>query len=400
MPDLRKKPAARDLAVRMTRFAGVQARANRLYGTLAGKLRWLVVVLIVGLAGCATSGRAPDQPPPVHVSESTWWQVDSDIVAASRAAAGPAGSYARAFMERWRRSVHERGETDFIPWFTGYWTQQWLAIKVAWYKLGVGEGKDPAAQRLAAYLQEQYRERVLDPVAREIDPEVIRGQATQRYVRLLGEQLRAIPRRYGVPSEQFDRRLKDIPAIALAPPAAHNASLYQVVHAEPLDTLPAYVALIARIRRAAGGVGPSDARISPVAKRASEKLVARLATSGGASAAAAAVGGVAGVVISLGAAGFGAITHAKERPEMEAQLRESLNAALDDLWHSLMEDPVTSVMAGVHHLSEQLEGSLAQTLAQPVDLEPAPREVPLPSEPPVQEEEGDEEALADEGQAE
>jgi hypothetical protein len=57
-------------------------------------------------------------------------------------------------------------------------------------------------------------------------------------------------------------------------------------------------------------------------------------------------------------------------------------------------------MAGVHHLSEQLEGRLAQTLAQPVDLEPAPREVPLPSEPPVQEEEGDEEALADEEQAE
>jgi hypothetical protein len=134
--------------------------------------------------------------------------------------------------------------------------------------------------------------------------------------------------------------------------------------------------------------------------------VARLATSGGASAAAAAVGGVAGVVISLGAAGFGAIRHEQERPEMEAQLRESLDAALDDLWHSLMEDPATGVMAGVHHLSEQLEGRLAQTLAQPVELHPAPQEIPLASEPPVQEEEEgveeddiEEEALPDEGLA-
>jgi hypothetical protein len=408
MPALRKKPAARDPAVRMARFAALRALANRLYGTATGRLRWLLITLIVGLAGCATSGRTPDPMPPVYVSERTWWQVDSDILAASRAAMIPAGNDARRFMENWRSRVHKRGEADFIPWFTGYWTQQWLAIKVAWYKLGAGEGKDPAAQRLAAYLQEQYRERVLEPVAREINPEVIRAKATQRYVRLLGEQLQAIPRRYGVPPEQFDRRLEDIPAIALAPPAAHNASLYQVVHADPLDTLPAVVALTAHIRKAAGGAGggPSDARISPVAKRASERLVARLATSGGASAAAAAVGGVAGVVISLGAAGFGAIRHEQERPEMEAQLRESLDAALDDLWHSLMEDPATGVMAGVHHLSEQLEGRLAQTLAQPVELHPAPQEIPLASEPPVQEEEEgveeediEEEALPDEGLA-
>jgi hypothetical protein len=238
MPALRKKPAARDPAVRMARFAALRALANRLYGTATGRLRWLLITLIVGLAGCATSGRTPDPMPPVYVSERTWWQVDSDILAASRAAMIPAGNDARRFMENWRSRVHKRGEADFIPWFTGYWTQQWLAIKVAWYKLGAGEGKDPAAQRLAAYLQEQYRERVLEPVAREINPEVIRAKATQRYVRLLGEQLQAIPRRYGVPPEQFDRRLEDIPAIALAPPAAHNASLYQVVHADPLDTLP------------------------------------------------------------------------------------------------------------------------------------------------------------------
>lgn len=331
------------------------------------------------LAGCATPDRAPGRTAPVAVPESTWWQVDHDIAAASIAATGPARNYALGSMESWRRQVQQRTDADFIPWFTGYWTQQWLAIKVAWYKLGSGEGSDPAVQGLARYLQEQYQERVLGAVAREIDPEEVRARATKLYVQILGEQLQGIPRRYGVALDQFDRRLREIPVIALAPPAAHSASLYQIVHADPIDRLPAYAALIADIRKAAAGreSGLSDARISPVAKQASERLVARLATSGGASAAAAVVGGVAGLVISLGATGIGAIAHAKERPAIEAQLRENLNAALDDMCRSLIDDPATGVMAGIHYLSEQIAGSLGKTFVQPVEFAPVPQEVPL-----------------------
>ena len=66
--------------------------------------------------------------------------------------------------------------------------------------------------------------------------------------------------------------------------------------ADPLASLPAYKALMAQIRKDAGGTGdgPSTATISPVARQVSEKLLSRLAISGGASAASAAVGGVAG----------------------------------------------------------------------------------------------------------
>jgi len=361
----------------------------------------VVGLLVVLLAACASPQRTPEATPPVQVSETVWWQVDSDIVGASRAATGPATNYARGFMESWRSRVARRVETDFIPWFTGYWTQQWLAIKVAWYQLSIGEGTDPATLRLAAYLQEQFRERVLDPVAREIDPDVVRGKATRLYIQLLGEQVQGIPRRYGVPRDQFDRRLKGIPAIALGPPVAHDASLYELVNAVPIDALPAYVALTARIRKGGAGVGegPSSARISPVAKRASEKLMARLATSGGASAAAAAVGGVAGMVISLGSLGFGAIAHANERPEMEAQLREHLGAALDDMWHAQMLDPASGVMAGVSYLSGQIEGNLAQTVVRPVEFEPGPREIPLSIDEGLPDEDSGDAALRDEDQA-
>jgi len=346
--------------------AGGWSLVNSFSGNALCNLRCLIVALMVVLAGCATTDRSPYQPPSTAVSESTWQQVDHDISAASLAAMVPAENYARGFMERWRDLVAKRNEAEFIPWFTGYWTQQWLSIKVAWYKLGSGEEKDQAANRLAAYLQEQYHERVLQPVAREIDPDAVRAQATKLYLQLLGEQLRGIPRRHGVPPDQFDRRIRNIPAIELAPPPAHDASLYQIVRADPLASLPAYKALMTQIRKDAGGTGdgPSTATISLVARQASEKLLSRLAISGGASAASAAVGGVAGLVISLGAAGFGVIAHESERPEMEAQLRESLSTALDDMWRNLMEDPATGVMAGVYYIAEQIEGSLAQTAAE------------------------------------
>ncbi|WP_137886112.1 hypothetical protein [Pseudomonas sp. 2FE] len=349
-------------------------------------LRSLIVALMLALAGCATPDRAPDLTPPIVIAESTWRQVDSDIVAASLAATGQAQNYARGSMESWMDLVYQRTDADFIPWFTSYWTQQWLSMKVAWYKLSTGEGTDPAVNRLATYLQEQYQDRVLDPVAEEIDPDVIMGQATKFYVQLLGEQLQGIPQRYGVPLDQFDRRLQDIPAIALAPPAAHSASLYQIVHADPLDRLPAYVALVDRIRNAAGGAGAgsSDTGISSVAKRTSETLAAELVTSGAASAASAVLPRIAGTLISLGVAGFSAIARENERPEMEAQLRENLNADFDDEWLDLMRNPATGVLAGVYHISGQVEGSLAKTAALPVKFEPVPREVPLPGEQPLQ----------------
>jgi hypothetical protein len=265
--------------------------------------------------------------------------------------------------------------------------------------LGAEEGTDPAVKLLAAYLQEQYHKRVLAPVAKEIDPDVIREQTTEYYVQILNKQLQEIQQRYGVPSDQFDRRIKDIPAITLALDPAHRASLYQLVHADPITSLPAYEALIAQIREDAGATGPSETRISPVAQKVSEKLAARLITSGGASAAAAVVGGIPGMIISLGAAGFGAVKHEKDRPNLEAVLRENLTPVQDDMWRDLMEDPAAGVMAAVYSLSKQIEASLAKTIPQPVEFEPVPQGIPQSDTQFIQDKNNDDESSADNGYA-
>ncbi len=128
----------------------------------------LLLCLLLALAGCAGK-RPPAPPPPAVLTPAAWQRIDQELIDASVGAAGSANDYARRSMRVWREQVQQRTESDFIPWFTGYWTQQWLTLKVAWYKLDSGKGREPAEKRLALYLQEQYHERVIEPVAEQIN---------------------------------------------------------------------------------------------------------------------------------------------------------------------------------------------------------------------------------------
>lgn len=355
--------------------------------SLTGKLRLLGLLLTLGLTGCAHQEPSPPPSPTIPVSENTWQQVDSDIVAGSLAAKGAAKSFVRHRMEQWRLLVTEKAEANFIPWFSSYVTQQWLTVKVAWYHMSSEEETDLPTERLAAYIQAQYYDRVLSPVAQEVDPVSLVTQATQRYIQTLRGHLQQIPERRSIPEDQFKSRLASIPAIKLAPPATHDASLYQIAYSDQIKALPAYNALIQSIQERGGndGVGLSKTRISPVARNVSEKLLNKLAISSGTSAASALVGGITGSVISLGATVFGVIWHEAGRKEIETELRENLNASVADMWKSLMDDPDTGVGAGIHHISDQIENHLPQTFTKPVQLDNPPSEIPLPEKSPSSE---------------
>ncbi|CAD5201139.1 hypothetical protein [Pseudomonas sp. FEN] len=331
----------------------------------------LVVALMVLLAGCAGRERGHEAPVPAAVSPMVWQQVDVDLIQASEQATGQADGWARSAMEYWRTRIYQQTDEKFIPWFDGYWTQEWLSIKVGWYRLNDNGQPDPSAKRLASYLQEQYRARVLAPVALEIDPDAIMDQAAQFYLEQLAKQLALIAQRYGVPADQLDQHIKQIPAISLAPPADHSVSLYQALHAAPLAKLPAYVALNARIHAAGGASdGTSSAGINSVAQQTSDKLQGEFTSRGVAGAVATAVGRVAGAMISLGVAGVRAIVHEQEQPDSQVRIRKSLGQAFDKAWLKLVSDPSSGVMATTHYLAAQIEGHLATVVEQRVLVEP------------------------------
>ncbi|MCX2888779.1 MULTISPECIES: hypothetical protein [unclassified Pseudomonas] len=340
----------------------------------------LSLCFLLAVGGCAGK-RPPAPPPPAVLTPAAWQRIDQELIDASVGAAGSANDYARRSMRVWKEQVQRRTESDFIPWFTGYWTQQWLTLKVAWYKLDSGEGREPAEKRLALYLQEQYHERVIEPVAEQINPEGIRDRASELYVQLLGQQLPAIISRYNAPPEQFSQRLNRIPAINLGPPDARNASLYTLLRAKSLDQQPAWQAMRQHLhQQALKGPGRTDVGLSSVANQASEKLGATLAPRGIASAVASAVGKVAGAMISIAAAGYGMMTHDRDHPQMVEQLRVILNVALNQEWQELMENRQSGAMAGVYYLSGQVEDSLLASAPRPV--EPAEeQQVRQPQEP-------------------
>ncbi|MGG2019173.1 hypothetical protein AB1J88_03940 [Pseudomonas sp. S8] len=323
-------------------------------------LRALSLAALCLLAGCATSARAPVAPRAVVVSPATWQQIDRDIVSASQQSTEQVKVFARGSMEHWRTRVYQQTEENFIPWFSSYWTQEWLSMKVSWYTISAGGEQDASAKRLASYLLEQYQERVLAPVAVEIDPDAILGQATAFYAQLMAQQMPLIAQRYGVPVAQLNGRLQKVPAIALGPPPARDASLYQIISTEPLNTLPAYAALIDKIHTEGGskGIASTDAGMAPVAKRASQRMEAEMAPRGAASAVAAAAGKLVGGVISIGVAGIRAIIQANDRPDSEALIRSSLGSTFDKAWAKLLQNPTTGVMAGTLHIAGQVEGSL------------------------------------------
>ncbi len=324
-------------------------------------LRALLVAALFLLAGCATSARAPvSAPKAVFVSPATWQQIDREIVSASQQATEQVKLFARGSMEHWRIRVYEQTEENFIPWFSSYWTQEWLSMKVSWYTVSAGGEQDASAKRLAAYLLEQYQKKVLAPVAVEVDPDAILGQATGFYAQLMAQQMPLIAQRHGVPVAQLNGRLQKIPAIALGPPPARDASLYQVISSEPLNTLPAYAALIDKIHTDGGakGIASTDAGMAPVAKRASQRMEAEMAPRGAASAVAAAAGKLAGGLISVGVAGIRAIIQANDRPDSEALIRNSLGSTFDKAWLKLVQNPTTGVMAGTLHMAGQVERNL------------------------------------------
>jgi hypothetical protein len=275
-------------------------------------------------------------------------------------------------MDYWRLRIYQQTESTFIPWYSGYWTQQWLSAKVAWYNVReVGETL-PTVNRLTAYLEEQYQEQVLAPVAEEISPSAIQKKATKLYVKQLGMEIKTIVQRREVPQEQLDERLKGIPAIALAPSEKHKqASLYELIQAKKLTKLPAYKALNQQILTlSAQNASSSSTGISGLARSESERLETQLAARGAASTISAVVGRVASMILSVGATTYGVVAHQFDKPEIEAQLRATMNKAFDEDWQVLMNNPHTGVMAEVNHLSSQIEGDRLKAVSMPHDLQP------------------------------
>ncbi len=330
----------------------------------------LLLVLFVVLAGCSFAPEQVEAPPvPAYpVQPGTWRAIDEQIYKASVYARHETGAYIRVAMEEWLWRVRQRIETVFIPWYTAYWTQQWIAVKVSWYQLQQDEGEPTPEERLVSYLQEQFYTQVLEPVSGFVDPHTVMQDATVSYLRELKGALDPLPASYHIPVAAFDRHLEAIPAIAGSDLPLQGASLYEVLQFADLPEVDAYKSLLAQITAVEDGDTPTPSadRLQVVARRAVDRLFGTLTVRGSAAAASTIVGGIWGMLISTGSAVWGVVEYENDKPVMEAELRENLNAALDVMWQGLVEDEHGGIAALVHHMSSQIEAAVFQPVQAPL----------------------------------
>ena len=323
----------------------------------------LVILLAAELGGCAyvpPSMEAPPAPQP-RIQPEVWRAIDERILAASVYAKGESEAYARVAMDEWRDRVRRRTEEVFIPWYSSYWTQQWISTKVAWYQLQYTEGEATPEERLVGYLQEQFQTQVLEPVSGFVDLRAVMEETTNHYRLELKGRVMPLSFEYGIPVDTFNQHLDTLPAIVSATAPPQNASLREVLQAADLSALPAYGTLRMRIYAVNGNADPavSPDKLDQVASRAVTKLVGTLPLRVGATAASTLVGGFWGLMISAGSAAWSIAEHEQDKQAMEMQLRGNLDAALELMWQDLLEDKRSGVVAVVEHMSEQIETAVA-----------------------------------------
>jgi len=323
---------------------------------------YLLVVLIAATSGCIQSpAKTVVQPPPYHFQPGALRAINEDIFTASAQARHESEAYARIAMEEWLWRVRQRIEEVFIPWYSSYGIQQWMTAKVVAFKLLYTEGGATPEERLVSYLQEQFYEQVLEPVNSFVDPQTVMEDAAINYLRELRERLERLPSKYDVPAAAFRQHLETIPAIVVREVPPREASLYEVLQTTDLSASPAYRALLEKVAAASGVANQTASadRLQVVANQAVTRLLDSVALSAGTATASTVVGGYWGIAISAGSAAYAAVEHDHEKPVMEAQLRENLDAALNLMWQDLVENPSGGITALVHDMSIQIEDAVA-----------------------------------------
>ncbi len=321
--------------------------------------RCLLPAILFGLSACAGVPRQPPAPTPPPVPAATWESVDRELLLAARTARAHAAAYAEAGLDLWLGRVGRYTDETFVPWYTSYWTQEWLAVKFAWYQSdetkGETNGEADAERRLAAYLQEKYQAQVLEPASEVADPGRLLHQATALYLFTFAEQAAAIGRRYRLAEPVYREHLARIPAIP-GGDGEVGLALGPLLAAARPDRLPPYATLLGQVERAGVDVNARlrQGGLVPAAHRVAGQFAGRLATRGGSAAAAAALGGPAGLVLSLGVTVWSANEHEKRKPALEAELQAILEPALARMRYTLLQDPKHGLLGAVNRIQGQV----------------------------------------------
>ena len=107
---------------------------------------FLIVSILILLVGRSFRPLTvlPLEPVP-SIPPEKWLEIQEELWTASNLARIEAQNYARVAMQEWMMRVRENTDSECVPWYTSYWAQQWIGLKIGWYEMGKEDG-EPAVE--------------------------------------------------------------------------------------------------------------------------------------------------------------------------------------------------------------------------------------------------------------
>jgi hypothetical protein len=343
--------------------------------------KWVTLLVLVLLATALLAGRYL-QPPTTGWAwldaERTlsvevpvdWAGVDGEIRRVFSEARDRAHATARARLDAWHAELMGRVEGDFLPWYFGFWNQEWRDLKAAGYLAADWAGFTDAETAMMADFRDAFAARVMPPAETQLRMEAIARAALTAYLSHARERLPDIPAEYGVPRDDWQQHLAHI-GLQLQQASTQDeqvpTSLKGLVAVGAAGTAAAVLrggSALSRVGAAAGRLVPRAGATAGEGALVAGSLRARVARTGGRQAAKSGgrVGGrVLGIAALVGFLAWDAYDYARTEAELRPKLRARLGAYLRMVTERMLADPANGVLAPVREVEGRVHEQLAGT---------------------------------------
>jgi len=340
--------------------------------------KWATLLVLATLAAALLAGRylAPpgtawswNDPDRTFTVEAPvdWSGVDADIRRVFSEARDRAQATARARLDAWHAKLMGRVEGDFLPWYFGFWNQEWRDLKAAGYLAADWVGLADARAAMIADFRDAFAARVMPPAETQLRMEAIAREALTVYLSHAREQLPDISDKYHVPRDDWQQHLAQI-GLQLQEAATQDEQVPTTLKGLVTVGAAGTTAVLLRGGSAFRRVGATAGRLVPRAGAAGETalvgagLRGQVARTGGRQAAKTGtrVGGrVLGLAALAGFLAWDAYDYASTEAELRPKLRDRLGAYLQAVSRRMLADPAQGVLAPVNEVEHRVRDQLA-----------------------------------------
>ena len=319
------------------------------------RLLWVIVVIaVLVLLGRLTIFKSPKadsglQPRDVPVVEKVDWdQVDQKVREVMTAAREETAAELETGIDAWISAKIERVDSDFLPWYFNYWTQQKLGLEgllsqiVHW----INSDSPSAVEAITETVQLEFANRVIRPQIAQMEMERIINDVIASYTENLQDELNRIPEEYRIEPAAWDRYLTDISIMVSGVEANRQVpiSLKALAGLTAGGTLVLFQSLRPALSRLGAGVSTKLAA----------KASARMATKTGGKVAAKVGGKFLGVIIGIGVIIWDVWDHHRTVQTARPVLRQNILDYMQELKLSILKDPEYGIMTIIYSLEKDL----------------------------------------------